>query len=878
MKRHIIVKLMVVMMVVLLTSMQVFAAPKTTEFFDGALSVKDSAGTGKGDVAEYTITVKSIGFEATNNVTIKNESDVAAKISFGYSVSNHNKFTLEEETVSDSGAFSRVVEPKEEVNISFSTKAAAFSQKTATLTLTDITYSRLESSSEITYMFDSSQCAVTVGGVAISSGSTITVEEAGAEIVATPIDGWVFVGWVKDNGEIVSRTATYEQKPDGDKTVTALFSKATPYFMVDDKYIFSDLNAAAKSGKTIVLLCDGVLEEGEYEIPSTATLLIPFDDLNTLYTNKPGCVNVSWSKPSAYRTLIMAEGAEIKVLGAISVSAKQTAKQGYNGSPVGKYGHIAMEKGSSITIESGGNLYAWGFITGSGEITAKSSSTVYEDFQVTDWRGGSATTEMLNNKQRVFPMSQYYVQNIEVPLTLEWGAVENGYMSVYVTLVDVQESVVPFIGPNGMFKIESGSITKDYDETTDRLVISVNGTLRMSPLSISMKLSLIGEKTINSANYTLPINGNITLNINNGSEVYASQELALLPGGVINVYEGAKCIFETGAKVFVYDKDQWGNYCSHKNKALIPVNFAPGKAEGVVRTAEKLLDAEVYVKGGEVDATKGSVFVTESGANVHGADGGIVRLKVDKTVDKTYQVTYISEDNPDSYNEIPVTTAKLRCSDGTYVDPEVLGDCCSAYRISDGKWVPEAVNHLDVVIDKEAVEPTCTEEGQTEGSHCAQCNTVLNESQAIPVLGHGFSTEWTVDSEPDCTKEGSKSHHCLRCSEVADVTVIDALGHNFDGLTCLVCGCEKIITNTKYSISDGKIVINTSLISDMPADTQIMIAIYGDSGQFLGVALHTAASLKETTLSAAGVEMIKVFAWDGLDALMPISGVEEIEV
>ena len=36
-----------------------------------------------------------------------------------------------------------------------------------------------------------------------------------------------------------------------------------------------------------------------------------------------------------------------------------------------------MAENSSITVKNGGNLYAWGFISGSGSILAESGATVY---------------------------------------------------------------------------------------------------------------------------------------------------------------------------------------------------------------------------------------------------------------------------------------------------------------------------------------------------------------------------------------------------------------------------------------------------------------------------------------------------------------------
>lgn len=43
--------------------------------------------------------------------------------------------------------------------------------------------------------------------------------------------------------------------------------------------------------------------------------------------------------------------------------------------------------------------------------------------------------------------------------------------------------------------------------------------------------------------------------------------------------------------------------------------------------------------------------------------------------------------------------------------------------------------------------------------------------------GHEYETEWTVDKEASCTEEGSESHHCKRCDNKTDVTVIEKKSH-----------------------------------------------------------------------------------------------------
>lgn len=70
------------------------------------------------------------------------------------------------------------------------------------------------------------------------------------------------------------------------------------------------------------------------------------------------------------------------------------------------------------------------------------------------------------------------------------------------------------------------------------------------------------------------------------------------------------------------------------------------------------------------------------------------------------------------------------------------------------------VNHVHNVVTDEAVEPTCTTEGKTEGSHCSVCNEVLKPQEIIPALGHNFKdgicTRCGVGISGNWLKSGSK--------------------------------------------------------------------------------------------------------------------------
>ena len=164
-----------------------------------------------------------------------------------------------------------------------------------------------------------------------------------------------------------------------------------------------------------------------------------------------------------------------------------------------------MADNSSITVKNGGKLYAGGFISGSGSVLAESGATVYEFYQIADFRGGSASSGMGHG---VFPFSQYFVQNIEVPLPLNAGANAQVYSGVYA-MSKTFTTAINFIGDTGMFKVESGSFTKDYDEKADRLVFTVNGEAALNTLSL--KLACM---TYNSESYELPIPTNNTIYIN----------------------------------------------------------------------------------------------------------------------------------------------------------------------------------------------------------------------------------------------------------------------------------------------------------------------------------------------------------------------------
>ena len=74
---------------------------------------------------------------------------------------------------------------------------------------------------------------------------------------------------------------------------------------------------------------------------------------------------------------------------------------------------------------------------------------------------------------------------------------------------------------------------------------------------------------------------------------------------------------------------------------------------------------------------------------------------------------------------------------------------------------------------KETIQkPTCTEDGAKVYT-CENCGATKKET--LPALGHDYSEKWTIDKEATYYEDGSKSHHCTRCDDITDVTVIPRL-------------------------------------------------------------------------------------------------------
>jgi uncharacterized repeat protein (TIGR02543 family) len=647
----------------------------------------DDAWSANGTSITGAVTSTSAGCSDTvykSTLTITNKKSTTATLSFDYTIEqNSGTIQVNGTAVSSGASFTKELAANESVKVYIKSGSTDAATK---ITLTNVV---LVSDVNATATFVPAENGTyTVDGKLITEEYSNTQSSMTAyQVVATPADGYQFMGWYDvSNKKYISTSAKAALNIDSDCTITARFASKTaalfetggqPFDNLGDAVTYAQANGQSK----ITLAADGSIS-GSYTIPAGITLLIPFDAAGTLYTDAPAAIRTTpESKP--FRTLTMSEGTSITVNGAISLGGRYFAAAGsQQGRPVGDYGYIKMADNSSITVKNGGKLYAWGFISGSGSVLAESGATVYEFYQIADFRGGSASANMGN---KVFPFSQYFVQNIEVPLTLNAGANEQVYSGVFA-MSSTFTTAINFIGDNGMFKLTSGSFTKDYDEKTDRLVFTVNGEAALNTLS----LKLAGQ-SVNSASYVLPITNNITINIQSGN-VTINQDAALLAGVEVNIAEGAGLTVANGKNIYFYDSDEWNsdNFvwgpCKFKSVA-----YAPGKAYN--RTNNDLVDAKMDVNG-SVTAI-GAIYTTEGGADICSSNG--TGKYIQQGTPGTETETYQYNANGNKAVTIPITAAKLHNAGDSYTGTagSKAGD---TYVYANGKWALRG-NEITITFD-----------------------------------------------------------------------------------------------------------------------------------------------------------------------------------
>lgn len=589
-----------------------------------------------------------------------------------------------------------------------------------------------------------------------------------ASLTATPNSGYKFFGWqtVDENGVgtyfsydsqvlnkafvggtiirplfIPSTQATFIIKEDPNKT---------PYYDLQEA-----LDVAKKKGYSTVVFnaptkgTTGTLSPRSggdaYVIPEGVTLLIPGEGTyrcrTTLDKNYGRDDFIAGSSSSNYSKLILNENTKILLDGGnLSIYATISQTQNYNGMPL-SYGWIEMGKNCSISTVAGkaSTIYAMGYITGdvSSSVTLDDGSTAFESFQFTDFRGGMAMVsiigmgeDMINNKNRVFPVQQYYVQNIEAPMTIKWGATLKAIGVVHIRFekgITIDEQCLAAAdllakAAGFVYMTQNVDIHRIYDTTRDVMQYTVKGsgseksTAQIGNIYLDLGIVYGTDLKMDTKGFVMPIANNMEM-ILDGLTVESPNYVGLLAGSKVWIKENA--VMKVEAPLYVYDREEnkvtfqqsgaeaatTTGFYGAGNSELIPIVYTPNKShllqDGKTkkRTKENIASAEIKVDG-TLTVKDAGLYTTVSGAGiVSSKNNAVIRFEKGNEVNestKLYQARQSGSqiDTKVEYPEILITPAKLKNSDGTYV--ETIGAAveyqyyATAYdadgNVSDGIW------------------------------------------------------------------------------------------------------------------------------------------------------------------------------------------------
>ena len=606
-----------------------------------------------------------------------------------------------------------------------------------------------------TYTYQQVGISPTPSPVSVTETKQISIlkdADGVVKLVATPAAGYRIYRWkiVDADGTRYDYVSGNTKQDDDTKftkeaTVTVEFTedKYASFFVKGNPSIkYNDLNAAieaaaSSSTKTVVVdpaknstlnINGGYLRAGTYTIPDGYTLLVPGDADYTTLGHAENPTDKQWASsgqtltPKNYCKLIVESGTTINVDGVLCVYAQwnyaSTTK--YAMKP-GNYGWIEMENNSVININNA-TLHALGYISNVsgttitkynldevGRVVANSNAIIYEIFVMNDWRGGSAVTGaedlmdllgmigedkfgMVKNDNHVFPMNQYYIQNVEVPLTFNPGSKEKVNTTVSISKF-LPAATADFIVTNdnadpnqsgiasGLVRIGNNTkLTKYYDVDTDRLHFVVdkydeNITQTIPTFFHTLQLTLdatIMKVDVKSSDYVLPLNNNMSILVREGSEInmtYGS-DLAFLPGAVLTVEKGAT--LNVNSNVYIYDYEE-RKFCKTGTAADNALGFfgpdngdkytIPMRAGGVALKPRAIIDGTWHING--VVNVEGALYTTASGANITSSNAGVINFNsVGSSDAKTYQAFQSS--GGVSYHSIPITKAQLSNADGTF--------------------------------------------------------------------------------------------------------------------------------------------------------------------------------------------------------------------
>lgn len=416
---------------------------------------------------------------------------------------------------------------------------------------------------------------------------------------------------------------------------------STAYGTLEEALLYAQNNPGEVL--TILMINNYTVPAGYYTLPANATLLVPASAAQKESTNGKVTRTREAAEHKAYLTLTFASGAHLDAYGKIETGGYQLCgnvmEPASSGTSTGAYGLIRLNSGSTVTLEDGAVLYAWGYVTGDGEIHARRGSTVREFFQAYDWPGAGNAFNIYQEAEykKTFPLNQYFIQNVEAATVYHPGSRLYTAFAAHgagITAAADRIQVVGLSGENAMYLMDPAAdaentwVRKWYDVKNDKQVYDVNSGAHLGSMVINLPmLQALGMKEFDSKLFVLPLTSNMKIHLLTG-EMDITQSTEMIPGTEIEVDKEATVTVNPGVSLYLFDTDQWDKFA--RNAYAQVIGYSPswgGKPTARdVSSLEAIGDAKLNVHG--TFDIKGRLLTTLSGANIfsNNADAGTVRF------------------------------------------------------------------------------------------------------------------------------------------------------------------------------------------------------------------------------------------------------------
>ncbi len=264
----------------------------------------------------------------------------------------------------------------------------------------------------------------------------------------------------------------------------------------------------------------------------------------------------------------------------------------------------------------------------------------------------------------------------------------------------------------------------------------------MLPTDISLN---INEGNCSTTLYAIWIPNELTVYFNANGGSIDSDTYKLTSDSVCNISDGSK-LFQT----WVYNNPKTNGLMNYNNTM------------GLYKTGHTFVGWGTTSDGVKVfSQSDNTMLPTDINSNVKNGNCETTLYAIWKSNEEehSYTVEGIITEPTCTTTGLKKLSCSVHTDCGKYKEVEI-----PAVGHSYGEW-------------ETTIYPTCV----TIGSKVKSCTCGDTITESIDVLEHNYSEEWTIDAEPSCTVDGSKSHHCINenCTEKTEATAIPASGHDY---------------------------------------------------------------------------------------------------